>query len=144
MTVYSARKRLAILWVLFFMVEFVFLLIQSVGWLEGQFAPVFKWYLPHIIPTMTLILGIFSATQKNPKGGSQSASSFLFRLCFIFSLFYLLLLTCLCISGPFVVKEGNGSLYFLKESNVWLIPLQSLVGICMGWFFWNSKNKVYT
>lgn len=114
------------------------LIVQSVfgfyGFDKNSVREVWSWFLPNILPTLSLIIGsmfAFGHTQSSEKI-SRMAS----RFCCFLSLGYLLTLglTMFLIPLPHElgIKVFVNRLEFLKSSSLWLAPFQGLVTATLG------------
>jgi len=127
------RKRLAILWFGFGFVLFIVLVLQSVfgrfgDWVEDAWS----WFLPSIMPTLSLIVGVLVLDVTSGRDAEKKVGSFFFWLAFLLSAVYLVLVATTLFLQPFT---GVPPLDLMKLSNLWLGPLQGLVAAVLGAFF---------
>jgi hypothetical protein len=136
MEVSDGQQRLAVLWFCGGGIAALILIIQSVsGYYGDKVSEAWSWFLPYVLPTLTLIL---SAVVAGKKESHITIDLFSYRSSFWLSLFYLL---CL----DFSLLAGNltpyGPLQLMRMSVLWLGPLQGLIGIALGVFFVKRKNS---
>ena len=121
---------------------FVVLVGQSqVGIYDSDTAAVWSWFLPTVMPTLSLIVGALVADyRKVPAGASnvaKSAAGPVFWLGAALSAFYLLLLGTTIATASIQVEAAP--LGLMQRSNLWLGPLQGLCVAALGFFF-QSKS----
>lgn len=129
----ACKKRLAVLWFSFGLILFVLLIIQSTF---GKFGPkveeAWAWFLPTLMPTLSLIVGVLVLDITSPKQKNKRIDPFLFRLAFSLSTIYLVLVAFIPLMQPFT---GIPTVDLMKRSNLWLGPLQGVVTAVLGAFF---------
>ena len=121
---------------------FVVLVGQSqVGLYDSDTAAVWGWFLPTVMPTLSLIVGSLVADyRKVPIRASERAkptASPVFWLSAALSAFYLLLLGTTIAMASIQVEAAP--LGLMQRSNLWLGPLQGLCVAALGFFF-QSKS----
>ncbi|MCP4261483.1 MAG: hypothetical protein GY774_28870 [Planctomycetes bacterium] len=114
---------------------FVFLLQTILGKYGDYVTDAWGWFFPTLMPTLSLMLGVFVADALGKKVQIQTVDRFFFRLAFCLSITYLLVVTITFFSLPFVSAKPQEMMNFLKQSNLWLGPLQGLVSASIGVFF---------
>jgi cytochrome c-type biogenesis protein CcmH/NrfF len=93
----------------------------------------FNWLLPAVLPTLTLIVGVFIADVVGTGGDSETEpDSFTYKLSLGMSIAYLLVVSFTILIEPFSDYDPEG---LMKISNLWLSPLQGLVAATVGIFF---------
>lgn len=129
----ACKKRLAVLWFSFGLALFVLLVLQSIS---GKFGPkveeAWAWFLPTLMPTLSLIVGVLVLDITSPKQRDKRVDPFLFRLAFGLSAIYLVLVAFIPLLQPFT---GIPTVDLMKRSNLWLGPLQGVVTAALGAFF---------
>lgn len=137
MTMQTARRRLALLWLIAAGVLTLLLVALSFRGLEGHLAPVWGWFLPTVLPILTLILATFGLTVRGELPATLRAERvidvFLYRLAAGLSAFYLGLVL-VAIAGWQLSTEED-PVPVLNTANLWLGPLQGLAASAVGWFF---------
>lgn len=129
----KCKKKLSLLWFIGAGFLFLTLIAQTIGKFYGTKADeAWSWFLPTIMPTLSLIIGVFviEATGKSEK--KKSVDNFIYRLAFILSLVYLIIVALTIYISPFT---SFTAFELMKTSNYWLGPLQGLVSAVIGIFF---------
>lgn len=121
---------------------FMVLVGQSqVGVFDSDTAGVWGWFLPTVMPTLSLIVGaILADYRKIPAGAPEAAKPAagpVFWLGVALSGFYLLLVGMAITLASLQVDEAP--LVLMQRSNLWLGPLQGLCVAALGFFF-QSKS----
>ena len=130
------QRRLAIIWLAAGAVLVLLLVAQSIGGKFGSEAgKAWTWLLPLIIPTLSLILGAV-AYQATRKPTPATVDRFAYRVSLWLSAFYLLLVLGTVVAPALIsYPSGSDMLATMQMSNLWLAPVQGLVGIALGVFF---------
>lgn len=143
-TMKAARQRLALLWLGGAGLCVLVLIAMSIRALEGRQVQVWGWFLPTVLPTLTLILSTFAVTVRDrlPKVLSNRArvDSFVFRLAFGISAFYLALVFFAIVGWQLTAYEDPVDAFVL--SNLWLGPLQGIAASTIGWFFLSAAEAL--
>lgn len=129
------RRHLAVLWFGIGLALFVVLVLQSVFDRFGDRAEdAWSWFLPSVMPTLSLIVGVLVLDVASRSDGyaDKMIDPFFFWLTFLLSAVYLLLVAATLFLQPFT---GVPLLDLMKQSNLWLGPLQGLVAAALGVFF---------
>lgn len=129
------RRQLAVLWFGVGLALFVVLVLQSVFDRFGDRAEdAWSWFLPSVMPTLSLIVGVLVLDVASRSDGyaDKMIAPFFFWLTFLLSAVYLLLVAATLFLQPFT---GVPLLDLMKQSNLWLGPLQGLVAAALGVFF---------
>ena len=123
-------------WLLGFLAIAGLLVSQVVGGrlnTEAKIEEVWNWYLPLILPTMSLIIGVIAVHAAKPEPTATVTRS-AYRLALILSLAYLVLLAV----APII--NGTNNVDMLGMSLLWLTPIQTLVGVALGAFFQSRES----
>jgi len=134
-TLDRCKHRLAALWFGASGLAFMIVVLQSVQRFHGLLDDLWSWFVPTILPTLSLIIGILVADSMRPHGREKSADPFTFRTAWGVSAFYLLALLLTLLSQPFAAGDPKGQLQFLKTASLWLLPTQGLATAALGAFF---------
>ena len=127
------KRRLATVWFVLGGVIFLLLVVQTVMGYYGQRATdAWGWFLPNVMPTLSLIVGVLVLDQMGGGVKTRTADAFLYRLAFGLSCAYLLLILLSILVQPFAPLPP---LELMQQSNLWLGPLQGLVAGALGAFF---------
>jgi hypothetical protein len=132
------KKSLAIVWFVGAGVIFLLILLQTLsGKFAGEEKRAWSWYLPTVMPTLSLIIGVL-VTDARPgaSAGERSADPFLFRLAMSLSTTYFLVVLLLVLAEPFTTLT---LLELMDLSSLWLGPLQGIVTASLGVFFVRSQ-----
>jgi hypothetical protein len=122
----ASMWRLAIIWFAGGGFLFVILVGQSLtGYYEPRTEDAWGWFLPTVMPTLSLIVGALVADYRRvaDQGVAKQQAGPLFWLGAGLSVFYLLLV----------------ALTLMQRSNLWLGPLQGLCVAALAFFF-HSKT----
>ncbi len=134
----KSRNRLAILWFTGSGVIFSVLLLQTfLGRYGENSSAAWEWFLPTIMPTLSLIVGVVVMDTVGKGVKLRSVDGFVFRLSFILSLFYLVAVSLTIFLKPFSPLSASE---LMKLSNLWLGPFQGLVSASLGVFFMKRDN----
>jgi hypothetical protein len=131
--------RLAIIWLAGGGFLFVILVGQSLtGYYEPRTEDAWGWFLPTVMPTLSLIVGALVADyRKAAVAGQEQQAGPLFWLGAGLSVFYLLLVALSILLQPLLAETSP--LTLMQRSNLWLGPLQGLCVAALGFFF-HSKT----
>ncbi len=134
------RRRLTILWFGGGLALFLLVVAQTLtNHFGDRVAEVWGWFLPTLLPTLSLILGTLVAEQM---GGAKRErwviDRFFFRLAFLLSALYLALVAATMLLEP-LAKVSFFEL--LKRSNLYLAPIQGLVAAALGVFFVKAEPR---
>jgi hypothetical protein len=134
----QCKRRLAILWFISSSFLFIIMLIQSfLGHYGNDITDAWGWFLPTVMPTLSLIVGVLVSDALGKGVRIQKVSNFLFRLAFSLSLAYLLVVILTILFQPF---STLAPLDLMKQSHLWLGPFQGLVSASLGAFFIRSEG----
>lgn len=129
-----ARARLLALWSLSGLLLICLMIARTIGNKFGHLTnDAWSWFLPTILPTLSLMISVSIAQQAD----DLQSSTFLYRLAFLLSVFYLVLVL-FTILNP-VEDQFQNPLELMKLSNLWLGPVQGLVAATLGVFFVRDK-----
>ncbi len=127
------RRQLAVLWFGVGLALFVVLVLQSVLDRFGdRVEDAWSWFLPSVMPTLLLIVGVLVLDVASNGYADKNIDPFFFWVTFALSAVYLLLVAATLLLQPFT---GVPILDLMKQSNLWLGPLQGLVAAALGVFF---------
>jgi hypothetical protein len=142
MSVRTSMWRLAIIWFVAAGFLFVILVGQSLtGYYEPRTEDAWGWFLPTVMPTLSLIVGALVADYRKAAvagpGAPKQQAGPLFWLGAGLSVFYLLLVALSILLQPLLAETSP--LTLMQRSNLWLGPLQGLCVAALGFFF-HSKS----
>lgn len=129
---------------------FLILVVQSlVGRYGSQSEDAWAWYLPTVMPTLSLIIGVLVSdfrtaatasitTATTPNTGTDAkvlpvSARGLLWLGVALSVFYLLLVAVTILAQPFL--QDVSPIELMHRSNLWLGPLQGLTAGVLAAFF---------
>jgi hypothetical protein len=136
------KKWLAGVWFGFAAILFLIMVATTiVGAYQNIADGVWSWFLPSVMPTLSLMIAVLVSDNQRTGKQSQTADKFLFSLSLGLSVFYLLLLVLVIILQPLTSTFVDTPLEGFKKSNLWLGPLQGLVAAALGAFFINKENE---
>ena len=138
---YKCKRMLAVLWTVGILGLYLIILIQTLlGKHQEHVNDVWGWLLQCTIPLFSLIIGAFSFSTFNPDTNTSKIDKFSFRLSYIMSVFYLLVILAIIISQPL---SGKPLWELGSDSNIFIAPLQGIVSGAIGLFFskGNSQNE---
>ncbi len=134
----KCKRNLAVLWFTGSGFIFFILLFQTFFQRYGKtVSEAWGWFLPTIMPTLSLIVGVLVMDASGKGTKIQTVDRFFFRLSFSLSFVYLLVVTLTILIQPF---SKLSPLELMKQSNLWLGPLQGLVTASLGVFFIRGKG----
>ena len=134
----KSRKRLATVWFIGSgLTFFIIFLMTLAGRDGGVMEKVWTWFLPTVVPTMSLIIGVLVMDSSGNPSKDKLVDSFVYRLSFGLSVAYLLSVALTVLYSPF----SNVSLAALVDkSSLWLGPFQGLVTASLGAFFMQREK----
>ena len=137
----KCKNLLAAIWFIGSGVLFFVLLLQTIfGRYGDHTSEAWEWFFPNVIPTLSLMLGVFIANALGVAVQTKTVGRFLFGLALGLSTFYLLVVALTIFSLPFVSPKPSEMIAFLRQSNLWLGPLQGLVSASIGFFFVRNQQ----
>lgn len=133
LSMFSCKARLAVLWIVFGSVIFLLLFLQTVRGYYGDLASdAWGWFLPSIIPPLSLIVSVLVLDALGKGIRTAHADPLMFKVAVGLSCGYLTLVLLTILAQPFAAMAP---LELMKQSNLWLGPLQGLVTAALGAFF---------
>lgn len=126
---------------------FLVLVVQSlVGRYGSQSEDAWAWYLPTVMPTLSLIIGVLASDFRAAASATTTATATatdtkvlpvaakgLLWLGVALSVFYLLLVAITILVQPFL--QDVSPIELMHRSNLWLGPLQGLTAGVLAAFF---------
>ena len=122
-------------------------MVQSLAGVYGeQTQAVWGWLLPNILPTLSLVIGVFAATalKESAETDTMRVRRSFARLATALSIFHLISVGSVFIAQVYLgTTQGQGarSLALFEMANLWLGPLQGLVAAVLGALFFSSETK---
>ena len=153
----KAKKILAAIWLVGFIVPFVILSAQTLmgTFWAGRDSEAWALFTPMILPTIGLIVGVLVADALNPPVEDKKVNSTIFWVTVVLSVLYLGLVNAIFIampnlaaSGADITVEANKDaaktsvlLDAFKRSGLMLGAIQGLVTATLGVFFVNKNTN---
>jgi hypothetical protein len=129
----TCKIRITTLWFIVGIALFLILVLQSIlGKFGDNPEEAWVWFLPTIMPTLSLIIGVLVLDATTASGTDKQIERFIFQLTFSLSVFYLAMVGITLFIQPFT---SISPLKLMKLSNLWLGPLQGMVAAALGVFF---------
>lgn len=130
----SARTKLLVIWLSGGGFLFLILTLQSIfGRYGTELQSVWSWFIPNVLPTLSLMIGVIGATALSPAANQpKRVKRSFFRISLALSFFYLTLLALTIMLEPFT-KTPVLELY--ASSNYFLGPIQGLTVAALGVLF---------
>lgn len=134
----KCKKNISILWFSYSCILFFVILLQSLfGHYGDNVSEVWGWFLPTIMPTLSLILSVLliDALEKDKK--DKKIDKFIYRLALCLSIAYFISISLTIFIQPFITTNF---FKLISQSNLFLGPLQGLVSGSIGAFFVKAKS----
>jgi hypothetical protein len=130
----KAQTKLVVLWSVGSLIIFSLWFFMTLATrFDNIISDAWGWLLPNILPTLSLILGVFFYQLKNSPEDVKIEKIYL-NLCFYISFFYFLILLMIILS----YRSTTPILDYYRSFNIVLAPLQGIVGIPIGIFFFKK------
>jgi hypothetical protein len=134
----AARRRLSVVWFSGAGLLFLVMILQTIFGHYGTDAEeAWGWLLPGILPTLSLIIGVLVMDALGKSVKAATVDGFMFWTAFGLSVFYLMMVALPILLQPFRAIEP---LSMLRQSNLWLGPMQGLVSAALAAFFVKSTQ----
>ena len=129
----KSKSQLALLWFIASGIIFLIIFLQSIlGHYGESVVKAWEWFLPTIIPTLSLIIGVLVMDVRGKSREIGKVERSFFRLTYYTSLFYLLIVASTILVQPFSTFPA---LELMEMSHLWLAPIQALASGLLGAFF---------
>ena len=132
------QRRLATVWFVWSSLVTGLVFLQTVfGHFEGRGVETWKWIAASLGPPLALLVGAVTAKALTSKHGQSKTlvSYFAYRLSLWISLLYLTLVTLTILLEPVAMMAAQkADLNLIGQSELWLVPLQSLLTASFGAF----------
>ncbi len=137
-SVSDSQRKLAAVWFVLCGVLIVAMIVQTFsGRFGGQIKPAWSWFLPNIMPTLSLIVAVLVAEAVRTEAQEATVNRFLFRLTWGASLAYLLVVFSVVVLHPL---SGLSPIELMDVSIVFMGPTQGLVAGLLGAFFVSKQT----
>ena len=132
-----AQRRLTITWGIGALLLFSVMFLQTVfGHYGERVQDAWEWFLPTIMPTLSLIIGVWVTDIQSRRVKSKTTNKFLYHLSLTLSIVYLLMITLILFLQPIA---SIPPLELMKQFSLGLTAVQSLATASLGAFFVKSK-----
>ena len=129
----QSKKRLAVLWFIGSGIAFLVVLFQTIlGRYLGEADKAWSWFLPAVVPTLSLMIGVFVADTLNRRLSDKQVDKFMYNIAFGLSVTYFLIIYITIFMQPF---SNISPFKLMQQSTLWLSPLQGLAAASLGAFF---------
>jgi hypothetical protein len=143
MTYKTSQNWLASVWVSFFLLQVALLLLRSIAGADNDesrklTSDMWSWYIPMVMPTLSLIVAaLYAAAPATASASASAQETPLVRVIIlvVLSLAYLLSLSALIVLPPSFGTSPKDHLDLLHNSNYWLGAFQLCIGASLGNFF---------
>ena len=134
----KVRVTLAKLWFAGALSIALILIVQSLlGKYETDVQEVWGWVLPTLMPSLGMILAVLSYTALDQTLRAAAVRRSFYEISRWLSLVYLLIVLLTILIQPFA---SNRPVELMRMSNLWLGPLQGLIGSALGVLFVSKKK----
>lgn len=135
----EARWGLSKIWFSWGGMLFLIIVVQSIfGRYGEQVKEAWSWFIPTIIPTLSLMMGVLGAEAMLSGDDVRNVKKNFYVITWWLSLGYLLILSITILLEPFAPMNAI-ELYLL--SNFWLSPLQGIVGGAIALLFTSQRTE---
>jgi hypothetical protein len=132
MALEEARNRLAAVWFVGAGLMILLLVVQSILGKHEQLQEVWSWFVPNVVPSLSLMLGVIAADALASSDDLRLVKVPFFRLANGVSCFYIGLLALTILLEPWSARPG---IELFTLSNYWLSPTQGLAVAAVGAVF---------
>jgi hypothetical protein len=144
----EARWKLGSIWFFGAGLIMILLIVQSLMGVYGdRVQGVWGWALPNIVPTLSLMIGVFAgaALLEHAESDTMKVRRPFVRLAMGLSIFHLLAVAATLLAQPWgPTISGDEDSYdvmmLFDVSNLWLGPLQGLVAAVLGVMFYSKTS----
>ncbi len=132
------QRRLAVIWFVGSGLILLLMLAQTLaGKYGGQVQAAWSWFFPTVLPTLSLILGAV-VSEKQGAQAKATVDLFSFRISCVLSVVYVVFVFATLALQPFT---NMTPLTLMNVANLWLGPIQGLVGIALGALFVSRQTS---
>ena len=140
MSMQTAQRWLCTVWGVFALLWFAVLIGQTIGGVYGsQSQVVWKWFLPLLLPTLTLIFGVIVTDFATHNSARRQIDRYVFWLAIVFSVFYLVVVALPILTVPWHSPDETVAL--MEQFMFVITGLHSLTSIVLGVFFGRGKEQ---
>jgi hypothetical protein len=138
MSVSTAQKRLAVAWLALAVPLLLVLFAQTLTdrpVFGSKIKAVWGWFLPMIVPTLSLIVGTVATQARQPQS-TETVDETAYRIALVLSVLYLLAVMATLVASA----TSRRPMEMLDDVALFLAALQALVGYALGAFFVSKAN----
>lgn len=133
----EARKKLSLLWVIGSLILLgIFIFQQLLGKFEDKSSEAWMWIAPNIFPMLGLIMGSYIYNIRD--NTQMTLARYYYRLSIAISTFYLFTILAVILSYP---VSNMAVLDHYRSTNIFLVPLQTIIISFLGVFFIKSNRN---
>lgn len=133
------KKLLGIIWVLGFVPPLLLLIYMTVNNSLQDTNATWGWFFPTMLPTVSLIVAVF-VSEALTNAEDKYVSGFIFTLACVFSIIYIFIVITVVLYIPRATSPTQLT-GLLKNTNLYLGPIQALVTGVLGVFFVNKGTR---
>jgi hypothetical protein len=138
----TCRKWLTLVWFAGAGLVFVIVLGQTLHDHYGDHvSKAWSWLLPVIMPTLSLMISVWTVGNLGNGAKVESADPFVFWLALVLSIAYLVAIALTILLQPFLASSPLGYIQLMNRSSFFIGPLQGLVTGSLGAFFVKRKAE---
>ncbi|HZW82457.1 MAG TPA: hypothetical protein VFF14_03420 [Candidatus Deferrimicrobium sp.] len=135
----KSQMRLMLVWVIGCAILLLLAWLQIIFGHYGENSrDVIEWLLPSIIPTVSLVTGVWAKDAIKKSRSTKKVARATYRVVLLVSIFYLAFIVLIFAIQPFVPSDP---LKVLKDSGLILAPLQGVVCVFIGIFFTEESES---
>lgn len=137
----KCKKHLLVTWLIGAGISAILLIGQTMGngWFDGHEGDVWGWFVPHVAPTISLMLG--AKYLMNVADENKTVDSFIYLLNIGLSIAYFLVLILSILLLPTYCTDCDSPHLLLLKSNYWLAPMQVIVTAALGNFVKEAEQN---
>jgi hypothetical protein len=136
-----ARSRLTGTWFVGAAILTLIVVVQSLmGRYGSRTQEAWEWLLPTIMPTSGMILSGLLPTALSSRSSRVSVRRLFYRVTVCLACFYQLAILLTILLQPFSNTEISEAIDNMHRSNLWLGPIQGLVGLALGVLFVSKRQ----
>jgi hypothetical protein len=137
----AVRTRLAVIWLVGAALVLIIVVLQSLlGHYDDKVQEVWGWLLPTLMPTLGMIITVLGYTALDPKALESVVRISFLQVSVWLSALYLFLVALTILIQPFVAADAERAVQMMRQSNLWLGPVQGLVASALGVLFVSKKD----
>jgi hypothetical protein len=129
----ACQQRLFLVWIIGCAPSLLMMTFRTVTrQFDGQEQAVWSWFVPTFLPTLTLIIGAYSATARKAPSSDLTVDKLFYKVSVWCSVLYLFVLAGIIVMQPVL---GDTVLGTFQRGSFALGVLQAITSACLGVFF---------